>query len=282
MKKFIAIVCLLLASLMLLASCAPSTNSPQTTDSSQPIETTAPPVETTEQICVEHEYLETARTDALALKDGAIRYSCSVCGDEYSETVPATKSIKILALGNSFTVDGTNHLWDICKDGGAESVIVGNLYIGNCTLDTHWNNISGSKAAYTFYKNTNGTWKTTENYRIIDALKEEDWDYIVLHQTSGSAGFANTFGRLDDIIGFMNDNKTNANAKVSIVCHADKGTGNAAINKRISEKRAQKVADVLVQNFGISSSRIDFNSLGDTEQPFSKNDMNRVCICIAK
>ncbi|MBQ2363815.1 MAG: OmpA family protein, partial [Bacteroidaceae bacterium] len=62
----------------------------------------------------------------------------------------------------------------------------------------------------------------------------------------------------------------------------DKGTGNAAINKRISEKRAQKVADVLVKNFGISSDRIDFNSLGDTDQPFSKNDMNRVCICIAK
>ena len=220
MKKFIEIICLLLASLMLFASCAPSSDTPQTTESqpvettAQPIETTTPPVETTEQVCVDHEYLETARTDALALKDGSVEYSCSVCGDKYSEAIPATKSIKILALGNSFTVDGTNHLWDICKDGGAENVIVGNLYIGNCTLDTHWNNISGSKAAYTFYKNTNGTWKTTENYRIIDALKEENWDYIVLHQTSGSAGFANTFGKLDDIIGFMNDNKTNANAKI--------------------------------------------------------------------
>ena len=76
--------------------------------------------------------------------------------------------------------------------------------------------------------------------------------------------------------------KTNTNAKVSIVGHADKGTGNAAINKRISEKRAQKVADVLVQNFGISANRIDFNALGDTEQPFTENSMNRVCICIAK
>jgi outer membrane protein OmpA-like peptidoglycan-associated protein len=85
--------------------------------------------------------------------------------------------------------------------------------------------------------------------------------------------------KIKDIADYL---KTNAKAKVSIVGHADKGTGNAAINKRISEKRAQKVADVLVKNFGISSDRIDFNSLGDTEQPFSKNDMNRVCICIAK
>ena len=85
--------------------------------------------------------------------------------------------------------------------------------------------------------------------------------------------------KIKDIADYL---KTNAKAKVSIVGHADKGTGNAAINKRISEKRAQKVADVLVKNFGISSDRIDFNSLGDTDQPFSKNDMNRVCICIAK
>ena len=150
----------------------------------------------------------------MALKEGEIRYECALCGEKYSDPIPATKSIKILALGNSFTVDGTHHLWDICKSGGAEEVVVGNLYIGGCTLDTHWSNISGDAAAYTYYKNTDGEWSTTKDYKVIDALTQEDWDYIVLHQAGGSSGFASSFSHLDDIIGFMNENKTNPDAKV--------------------------------------------------------------------
>lgn len=220
MKKICTVISLFLTFVMLIASCGPATDPTQNTDplpsteSLPTVETTSQPAQTTEPSCTEHTYVELARTEALALRNGSVEYSCTVCGDTYSEAIPATKSIKILALGNSFTVDGTHHLWNICKDGGAENVIVGNLYIGNCTLDTHWNNISGSKAAYKFYKNTSGEWKTTENCRVIDALKQEDWDYIVLHQTSGSAGFADTFENLDNIIGFINDNKTNPNAKI--------------------------------------------------------------------
>ncbi len=164
--------------------------------------------------CVTHSYEEISRVDAQALRDGIVTFACLHCGDSYTETIPATKSLKILALGNSFTVDGTQHLWNICKDGGVETVIVGNLYIGDCTLDTHWSNIEGSAASYTYYKNTSGTWSTTKNYRVIDALRQEDWDYIVLHQTAGSAGFAENFSHLDDIIGFMNENKTNPDAKI--------------------------------------------------------------------
>lgn len=76
--------------------------------------------------------------------------------------------------------------------------------------------------------------------------------------------------------------KANPNAKVSVSAHADKGTGTASINKRISEKRAKVVTDILVNKFGISTSRISSEALGDVEQPFSDNSMNRVCICIAK
>ncbi len=164
--------------------------------------------------CNEHDYKEVSRVDAMALKDGDIKYECSKCQDNKTEKIPATKSVKILALGNSFTDDSTEHLWNICKDGGAETVIVGNLYVGNCTLDKHWTYISGNQAKYIFRKNVNGTIVNTKEYKIIDALKEEDWDYIVLHQTSGSAGFANTFTKLDNIINFLNQNKTNPNAKI--------------------------------------------------------------------
>lgn len=76
--------------------------------------------------------------------------------------------------------------------------------------------------------------------------------------------------------------KANPKAKVSVSAHADKGTGTASINKRISEKRAKVVTDYLINKFGISTDRISSEALGDIEQPFTDNSMNRVCICIAK
>ena len=76
--------------------------------------------------------------------------------------------------------------------------------------------------------------------------------------------------------------KANPKAIVSVSAHADKGTGTASINKRISEKRAKVVSDYLINKFGISADRSTSESFGDVEQPFAENSMNRVCICIAK
>ena len=71
-------------------------------------------------------------------------------------------------------------------------------------------------------------------------------------------------------------------AKASVMGYADKGTGNATINKGLSEKRAQIVVDTLVKDFGISASRIKSDSKGDTVQPFEEEVLNRVSICLAK
>jgi outer membrane protein OmpA-like peptidoglycan-associated protein len=71
-------------------------------------------------------------------------------------------------------------------------------------------------------------------------------------------------------------------ATVKITGYADKGTGNAKINASLGERRAQAVVDALVNNFGISASRIKADSKGDTEQPFKEDILNRVSICIAE
>lgn len=71
-------------------------------------------------------------------------------------------------------------------------------------------------------------------------------------------------------------------AKVVITGYADKGTGNAKINSGLAAKRAKAVVDALVNNYGISSSRISSDSKGDTVQPFAEQVKNRVSICIAQ
>ena len=85
--------------------------------------------------------------------------------------------------------------------------------------------------------------------------------------------------KVEEIANYL---KANPNAKVVITGHADKGTGNATINKNLSEKRAKIVADTLVKKFGIAESRISYEAKGDAEQPFAENEKNRVSICIAK
>ncbi len=74
----------------------------------------------------------------------------------------------------------------------------------------------------------------------------------------------------------------NPDAKVAVTGYADKGTGTAAINARLAERRAATVADILREEYHISPDRITVDSKGDTVQPFEENDLNRVTICIAQ
>lgn len=71
-------------------------------------------------------------------------------------------------------------------------------------------------------------------------------------------------------------------ATVTVTGHADKGTGNAKINRDLSIKRANVVADALRTQYGIEADRITVEAVGDTVQPYAENDLNRVTICIAK
>lgn len=84
--------------------------------------------------------------------------------------------------------------------------------------------------------------------------------------------------KVNELIAFL---KANPSKKVSVKGYADKGTGNANINKRYSEQRVKTVKDLLVKA-GISESRITAEAFGDTAQPFSDNDSNRVCICVSE
>ncbi len=73
----------------------------------------------------------------------------------------------------------------------------------------------------------------------------------------------------------------NPNAKVAITGYADKGTGNKTINDRLSMQRVNAVFNELVKK-NIPANRIIKDAKGDTVQPFSTNEENRVVICVAE
>lgn len=83
--------------------------------------------------------------------------------------------------------------------------------------------------------------------------------------------------KIKDLAQFLKDH---SDAVVEITGYADAGTGTKAINARLSAGRAESVKKVLVNQYNIDPARIHTSSKGDTVQPFSTNDMNRVSICV--
>lgn len=90
---------------------------------------------------------------------------------------------------------------------------------------------------------------------------------------------ASESGKLADFAQWMKNHPT---AKVHLTGYADAGTGNAAINRAISEKRTAAVKKMLTDKYGIAADRISTDYKGDTVQPFSDNDKNRVTIGVAE
>ena len=138
--------------------------------------------------------------------------------ENYAHAADPKASIKILAIGNSFSQDAmNNHLYQVLESAGYKEIVLGNLYIGGCDLDTHWSNMRNDNAAYTFYKTStakNGQWATNPSYKISTAIAEEEWDYITIQQASPKSGQANSLGQLDNALNWINDNKVNPNAKI--------------------------------------------------------------------
>ena len=80
------------------------------------------------------------------------------------------------------------------------------------------------------------------------------------------------------LVNFLNEN---LDYTVDLVGYADKGTGSAARNMYVSKLRAEAVKAKMVE-LGVAPERIAATYVGDTEQPFAENDMNRAIICTLK
>lgn len=72
--------------------------------------------------------------------------------------------------------------------------------------------------------------------------------------------------------------KQNPNAKIVITGYADKNTGTASYNQKLSERRAQAVYDILVNDYGIAPNRLTKQAEGSSSQPYDTNNWNRIVI----
>jgi hypothetical protein len=102
-------------------------------------------------------------------------------------------TLRILAIGNSFSQDSVEqYLWELFDAAGIH-VIIGNMYIGGCTLERHFTNTVGDKKEYAYRKVVNGVKTNTPDVSLSQGLADEQWDYVSFQQASGNSGEYETF-----------------------------------------------------------------------------------------
>ena len=70
-------------------------------------------------------------------------------------------------------------------------------------------------------------------------------------------------------------------SKAVVTGYADNATGSHDLNLKLARKRAEAVAKMLQETYGIDGSRLTIESMKNKEQPFQTNDWNRVVIIVA-
>lgn len=128
-------------------------------------------------------------------------------------------TLRILAVGNSFSDDGTEYLPGLLEAAGIHNVIVARLYIGGCSLERHCKEYEENTPDYIYYKSTANKWETvSKNATILDGLKDEPWDIITVQEVSNNSGTYDTYQlwapKLISII-----RKEALNPRASIVWH---------------------------------------------------------------
>ena len=167
------------------------------------------------------------------MRAGTYQATVSVNGTDisktYSVTVSPANKLKVLMIGNSFADDTINYAYEIAKSVGIpeENILVADIYIGGCSLATHWSNAQSNAPAYRFGLEKEGWFDGSSytNWTMEEAIMYADWDFITFQQNSGNSGGPASYACLQDLMDYVYDiatdevNNPNANPNVKFVWH---------------------------------------------------------------
>ena len=98
--------------------------------------------------------------------------------------------LKVLMIGNSFSISCLTHLPQIAADCG-QKLDIGSLFIGGCSLERHATNVVAelrdmkAKGTYRYDRVIdNGSRRVVHNARLTDVLKGVKWDIVTIQQAS--------------------------------------------------------------------------------------------------
>ncbi len=132
-------------------------------------------------------------------------WQCAEVGKPCTPEYDDKKSIKILGLGNSFMRDATFYLYDILLEMGYTDITIGVLYTGGRSINWHAAGIKKDGTAEYYHLDKNGKKTSTANYKYMDAIKSDKWDYFVM-QTYPSGVIDLYNNDIDYVINVVNNN----------------------------------------------------------------------------
>ena len=104
------------------------------------------------------------------------------------------KTVRILAIGNSFSQDALEQYLHELAEAEGISTIIGNMFIGGCSLERHVKNARDNAPAYAYRKiGTDGKKREKGKMSLETVLADEDWDYVSLQQASPFSGMYETY-----------------------------------------------------------------------------------------
>lgn len=120
---------------------------------------------------------------------------------------PQRDTVRILAIGNSFSQDAVEqNLYELAKADGI-TLVIGNAYIGGCSLERHVMNSRTDAAAYAYRKITaDGIRTEQKNASLSSILGNEKWDYVSFQQASPLSGQFSTYEDfLPELYGYVKE-----------------------------------------------------------------------------
>ena len=153
-------------------------------------------------------------TDHFVL-DGVEQTTLPVVEPEPDPETPSDGIIRVLCIGNSFTVDAVeDYLSPICRSVD-KKVIIGYPYKGGTTLEQHMDYITTKNAIYNYRKiDEEGNASAQSNTTFDVALQDEKWDYVVIQTDHNYSGvYDHYFPYLTDIMNYVKTNGKNSNPK---------------------------------------------------------------------
>ena len=148
-----------------------------------------------------------------------IRFTTFILSIVISIATLKAEQVKILAIGNSFSEDAIEYYLSGLATAAGDTVIIGNMYIGGCSLERHYNNFISNSTDYSYRKIVDGEKIGTPNFTLLDAIIDEEWDYISLQQVSSLSGIYDSYyPYINQLIKIIKGYSTNPD--VEVILHA--------------------------------------------------------------
>ncbi len=125
------------------------------------------------------------------------------------------KTLKMLVISSSFGLNTTNFLYEVAKDQGCTDIVIGRLFLAECTLKRHVQNADQNAMVYRYYKkNSDKDWDVMENITMEYGILDEEWDIIFLQHSAEGGAQKETYGDyIQKLMEYVDSKKTNPNAR---------------------------------------------------------------------